>query len=132
MLTYLLYISSLLCLIKLKLGMPLRCALCRFVVEFHKNQMTSWWRHFNFLHTNVHISNSIEPTKFIFGTNIQQLEMHLMIKGICNPLKVGHGFVYILGLKISLMILRNCSFSDNLFCSLSISSNGWTEWEKVR
>ena len=39
LLTSLLYISTLLFLIKLKFGMPLRYALCRFVVEFHKNQI---------------------------------------------------------------------------------------------
>ena len=32
LLIYLLYISALLCLIKLKFGMPLRYALCRFVL----------------------------------------------------------------------------------------------------
>ena len=42
--------------------------------------MTSWWRHLMFLYTNVHISNSTEPTNFILGTNIQQHKMHLMIK----------------------------------------------------
>ena len=35
LLTFLLYISALLCLIKLKFGMPLAYALCRFVCEFH-------------------------------------------------------------------------------------------------
>ena len=45
-----------------------------------------WWRHsdvifdLGFLHTNVHISNSTEPTNFIFGTNIQKHKMHLIIK----------------------------------------------------
>ena len=34
--------------------------------------MTSWLRHLSFLHTIVRISNSTEPTNFIFGTNIQQ------------------------------------------------------------
>ena len=34
----------------------------------------------SFLHTNVHISNSIEPTNFSFGTNIQQYNVHLIIK----------------------------------------------------
>ena len=38
-LTSLMYISVLLCLIKMKFDMPLRYALCRFVVEFHENQM---------------------------------------------------------------------------------------------
>ena len=33
------YISALLCLIKLKFCMTLRYTLCRFVFEFHKNQM---------------------------------------------------------------------------------------------
>ena len=39
LLIYLLYISAVLCLIKLKFGMPLRYALCWNVFEFHKNQM---------------------------------------------------------------------------------------------
>ena len=29
---------------------------------------------------NVHISNSIEPTNFILGTNIQEHKLHLMIE----------------------------------------------------
>ena len=83
LLTSILYISALLYSIKLKFDMPLTYALSRIVVEFHKNQMgddvivTS----FTILHTNVHISNSSEPTNFIFGTttNIQQHKIHLMI-----------------------------------------------------
>ena len=39
LLTSLMYISSLLCLIKLKFGMPLTYALCKFVCEFHWNQV---------------------------------------------------------------------------------------------
>ena len=35
---------------------------------------------FTFLHINVHISNSIEPTDLIFGTNIQQHKIYEMIK----------------------------------------------------
>ena len=35
---------------------------------------------FSFLHTSVHISNSIEPTNFVLGTNTQQHNVHLMIK----------------------------------------------------
>ena len=37
-------------------------------------------RHLNFLHTNVHISKSSVPINSIFGTNIQQHNVHLMIK----------------------------------------------------
>ena len=40
--------------------------------------MTSLWRHLSFLQTIV--SNSIEPTNFILGTNTQQHNVHLMIK----------------------------------------------------
>ena len=47
--------------------MPLRYALSRYVVEFHKNQIGD-----DVIVTNVHISNTIEPTNFIFGTDIQQ------------------------------------------------------------
>ena len=74
LLTSLLYISTFLSLIKLKSGLSLRYALFRFVVEFHKNQMGDdvTRRHLRFLHTNVHISNSNEPTHFNVGTNIQQ------------------------------------------------------------
>ena len=42
--------------------------------------MTSLLRHLIFLQTIVHISNSIEPTNFILGTNTQQHNVHLMIK----------------------------------------------------
>ena len=42
--------------------------------------MTSLWRHLSFLETIVHISNSIEHTNFILGTNTQQHDVHLMIK----------------------------------------------------
>ena len=77
MLTALLYISILLCLIKLKFCM-LSYALCRSVVEFHKNQMgddgivTS----FNFSPYNCpNFSNSIEHTNFT-----EQYDVHLMIK----------------------------------------------------
>ena len=54
LLTSLLYISALLCLIKLKSSAPFRYAICRSVKI--KWVMTSWWRHLSFLHTNVHIS----------------------------------------------------------------------------
>ena len=42
--------------------------------------MTSLWRHLSFLQTIVHISNSIEPTNFVLGTDTQQYKVHLMIK----------------------------------------------------
>ena len=35
---------------------------------------------FSIYKINVHISNSIEPTNFILGTNIQQHEIYTMIK----------------------------------------------------
>ena len=66
--TSLLYISALLCLIKLKFGMSLRYALWRFVLEFQKNRMD----YVSFLQTFFNISISIETTIFILGTNIQQ------------------------------------------------------------
>ena len=34
--------------------------------------MTSLCRHLRFLQTIVHISNFIEPTNFVLGTNTQQ------------------------------------------------------------
>ena len=42
--------------------------------------MTSLWRHSSFLQTIVHISNTIEPTNFVLGTNTQQYNAHLIIK----------------------------------------------------
>ena len=81
-LTSLSYISALVHLIKLKFGLPLWYALCRFVVEFYKNQMgddvivTS----FQFSPYKCPYFKSTEPTNFIFGTNIQQHKVHLMIK----------------------------------------------------
>ena len=35
---------------------------------------------FSFLQTIVHISNSIEPTNFILGTNVQLHKVHLVIR----------------------------------------------------
>ena len=46
--------------------------LCLICIKF-KWKMTSLWRHSNFLQTIVHISNSIEHTQFILGTNTQFL-----------------------------------------------------------
>ena len=43
-------------------------------------EMRSLWRHLSFLQTIVHISNSIEPTNFVLGTNTQQYNVHLIIK----------------------------------------------------
>ena len=70
------FISTLLCLIKLKFGMPLRYALCRIVLEFHKNHISDDVKvtSFTILQTNVHISNSTK------STNIQQHKIHQMIK----------------------------------------------------
>ena len=42
--------------------------------------MTSLRRHLNFLQTFVHISNSIEPTNFILGTNVQLHKVHVLIR----------------------------------------------------
>ena len=44
--------------------------------------MTSLWHHLSFLQTVFHISNSIEPTNFVLGTNTQQYayNVHLLIK----------------------------------------------------
>ena len=56
-----------------------RAALVIIFLHFHEiveglyfHCSLSWVRHRSFLHTNVHISNSTEPTKFAFGTDIQQ------------------------------------------------------------
>ena len=40
-------------------------------------EMTSLWCHLSFLQTIVHISNSIEPTNFVLGTNTHQNNVHL-------------------------------------------------------
>ena len=42
--------------------------------------MTSLWRHLSFLKKNVHISNSINSTNFVHGTNTQQHNGRLMMK----------------------------------------------------
>ena len=42
--------------------------------------MTSLWHHLDFLQSNVHISNSIEPTNFVFGTNTQQHNVYPRMK----------------------------------------------------
>ena len=71
---------SLLCISALLL----RYTLSRLLVNFHKNRMgddvimTSF--NIRFLQTIVHISNSIEPTNYVLGTNTQQHNVHLMIK----------------------------------------------------
>ena len=66
----------------MKFNLSLRYALGRFVFEFDKVRLdddvivTS----FKFLQTTVHISNSIEPTNFILGTNVQLHKVHLLIR----------------------------------------------------
>ena len=55
--------------------MPFNYALCRFVFEFHINQIDD-----DVMVSIVHISNFTESTNFIFATNIQQHKIHLMIK----------------------------------------------------
>ena len=42
--------------------------------------MTSLWRYLSFLKTIVHISDSIEPTNFVLGTNTKQHNVFLMMK----------------------------------------------------
>ena len=85
LLTSLLWISALLCPIEVKFGLSLRYDLYRFVFEFHKNQTdddviwTLLGRHLSFLQTIVHISNYIDYTNFILGTNTQQHDVNLMI-----------------------------------------------------
>ena len=84
LLTSLLWISTLLCPIKMKFDVSLRYV--RFTFEFDKNQMgydvavTS----FKFLQTIVDIFTkkyiSIEPTNCILGTNIQHHKVHLIIR----------------------------------------------------
>ena len=82
MLTSLPCISALLCLIKMKFGMSLWYTLVRFLFKFHKIrwEMTSLWHHLSYLQTIVHISNSIEPTNFVLGTNTQQHNVYLISK----------------------------------------------------
>ena len=66
----------------MKFSLSLRYALDRFVFEFDKIGsdddviVTS----FKFLQTIFHISNSIEPTNFILGTNVQLHKVHLLIR----------------------------------------------------
>ena len=68
----------------MKFNLSLRYAHGRFVFEFDKVRMdddvivTS----FNFSANNCphNISNSIEPTNFILGTNVQLHKVHLLIK----------------------------------------------------
>ena len=47
---------------------------------FNKSQTGDDVLVISFLQTIVHISNSIEHTNFILNTNIQQHDVHLMIK----------------------------------------------------
>ena len=44
------------------------------------NVIVASLRHLSFLQTIVHISNCIEPTNFILGTNTQQQNVHQMVK----------------------------------------------------
>ena len=50
------------------------------LVDLCLNFMKFEWRHLNFLQTIVNISNSIEPTNFVLGTNTQQYNVYLIIK----------------------------------------------------
>ena len=77
LLTSLLYISSLLC--RINWNLILRLDMYSNFMKI-KWVMTSWWRNLRFLHSIVNISISTEFTNFIFGTNIQQHEIHLMTK----------------------------------------------------
>ena len=64
----------------MKFILPLRYALGRFMFKFEKIRMgddvivTS----FKFSATILNISNSIEPTNFILGTNVQLHKAHLL------------------------------------------------------
>ena len=62
----------------MKFGVSLRYTLGRLVFRFHKNRMGD--DIIVILQTIVHISNSIEPTNFVLGTNSQKHNVHLMIK----------------------------------------------------
>ena len=82
LLTSPLLISALLCPIKMKLGLLLKCALSRFIymnVIKIKSVMTLWRLKCS-PNNLVYISNSIEPKHFILGTHIQQHKVHLMIR----------------------------------------------------
>ena len=66
----------------MKFDVLLENTLVRFVFEFHKNRIS-----YDVIVTSlkfspkiVHISNSIEHTKFILSTNKQHHNIHLMIK----------------------------------------------------
>ena len=50
--------------------------------EFDKIRMGDdvIWRHLGFQQTIFHISNSIEPTNSILGTNVQLHKVHLLIR----------------------------------------------------
>ena len=55
------------------IDMPL-VDLCLNLIRFE------WVRHLSFRQTIVHVSNSIEPTNFVLGTNTQKHNVNLMIK----------------------------------------------------
>ena len=66
----------------MKFGMSIKYTLSRHLFKFHEVQMEDdvIMTLFKFSFTNVHISNSIEPTNFVRETNTQQYNVHLMIK----------------------------------------------------
>ena len=77
----LLWISLFFYPMKVKFGMLFKYAIGRFTFHFISKfewKMTSLWCHLSFLQTIVHISISVEPTKNIRGTNIQQHNVHLI------------------------------------------------------
>ena len=82
LLTSLLWISALLHPIKIKFDMSLIYALGRFVYAFHQNRMCDdvIVASFSFPSNNCQYINSIELTNIIQYTNINQNEIHLMIK----------------------------------------------------
>ena len=66
----------------MKFDMLLMYALRRFVFKFHKNQIGDdvIVTFFKFSQNSFHVSNSVEPTNFILGTNIHQHKEHLITK----------------------------------------------------
>ena len=69
----------------MKFGKPLRYALGKFLFQFHKlltgdDVIVTSFIFSTFHQTIAYISNSIELTNFILGTNIQQHKVHLIVR----------------------------------------------------
>ena len=74
-------------------GMSLRYTRDQFVFKFHKNRMSDdvIMTSSMFLQTIVNISNSMEPTNLVLGTNTQHHYFRLIIKmKVTLTANVGH------------------------------------------